>query len=132
MGIKRNEMSEPQWHEWNYAIIDKDDLFSNKLWKHTMDWEGILMLIDNIEKLSQQINADMYPSKLFSAYIDLLEANMYILDDIFYYESGKRIGSEYHPLSLLPAVYSLRFWNLDCHSWIKKHTEGWWWQKNIC
>ena len=117
-------MSEPQWHEWNYAIIDKDDLFSNKLWKHTMDWEGILMLIDNIEKLSQQINADMYPSKLFSAYIDLLEANMYILDDIFYYESGKRIGSEYHPLSLLPAVYSLRFWNLDRHKWIEMAYKG--------
>ena len=112
-------MSEPQWHKWHYAIIDKEDLFSKKLWKHCMYWDDMLQQIDNIEKISQQIDADMYPSRLFSTYIDLLEANMYILDDIFYYESGKRIGSEYHPLSLLPAVYSLRFWNLDCHSWIK-------------
>lgn len=117
-------MSEPQWHEWNYAIIDKDDLFSNKLWKHCMYWDDMLQQIDNIEKISQQIDADMYPSRLFSGYIDLLEANMYILDDIFYYESGKRIGSEYHPLSLLPAVYSLRFWNLDRHKWIETAYKG--------
>ena len=124
MVIKRNKVAEPQWHEWNYAVIDKDDLFSNKLWKHAMDWNDILMQIRNIKELCQQIDADMYPSRLFSAYIDLLEANMYILDDIFYYESGKRIGSEYHPLSLLPAVYSLRFWNLDRHKWIKKAYGG--------
>lgn len=124
MGLKRNEVTEPQWHHWEYAIIDKDDLFSNELWKHSMSWDSILEQIKNIEKLSQQIDASMYPSRLFSAYIDLLEANMYILDDIFYYETGKRIGSEYHPLSLLPTVYSLRFWNLDCHKWVEKSYKG--------
>lgn len=105
-------MSEPQWHKWHYAIIDKDDLFSNKLWKHTMDWKGILMPIDNIKKLSQQINADMYPSRLFSTYIDLLEANMYILDDIFYYESGKRIGSEYHAECAIFFIIHPNEWNM--------------------
>ena len=124
MGIKRNEVTEPQWHHWEYAIIDKDDLFSNELWKHSMSWDSILEQIKNIEKLSQQIDASMYPSRLFSAYIDLLEANMYILDDIFYYESGKRIGSEYHPLTLLPTIYSLRLWNLDRHKWIEKSYKG--------
>lgn len=69
MGLKRNEVTEPQWHHWEYAIIDKDDLFSNELWKHSMSWDSILEQIKNIEKLSQQIDADMYPSRLFSAYI---------------------------------------------------------------
>lgn len=124
MGIKRNEVAEPQWNDWDYAIINKDDLFSNELWKESMSWDSMLEQIENIEKLSQQIDADMYPSRLFSAYIDLLEANMYILDDIFYYESGKRIGSEHRPLSLLPTAYSLRFWNLDCHKWIEMAYKG--------
>ena len=124
MGITRSETAEPKWHFWDYAIINKDDLFSNELWKKSMSWDSILEQIKNIEKLSQQIDASMYPSRLFSAYIDLLEANMYILDDIFYYETGKRIGSEYHTLSLLPTVYSLRFWNLDCHKWVEKSYKG--------
>jgi hypothetical protein len=124
MGIKRNEVAEPQWKIWDYAIIDKEDLFSKKLWKHSLDWWKMLKQIDKIEQLCQQIDASMYPSRLFSAYIDLLEANLYILDDIFYYETGKRIGSGYLPLSLIPTAYSLRFWSLDCHKTIEKAHKG--------
>ena len=124
MGIKRSETAEPKWHFWDYAIINKDDLFSNELWKKSMSWESMVEQIKKIEMLCQQIDADMYPSRLFSAYIDLLEANMYILDDIFYYESGKRIGSEYQPLTLLPTIYSLRLWNLDRHKWIEMAYKG--------
>ena len=82
MGIKRSEVAEPQWTKWDYAELIKHDLFSSELWKRTMDWNTILKHVKKMEIACLLIDKNC-PSRLFSAYADLLEANLYILDLFF-------------------------------------------------
>ena len=109
-------MSEPQWHFGDYATIDKKDLFSNEFWKRTVEWDVLLEQIKKIENACQLLDKYVYPSRLFQANIDILEANMYVLDDLFYFLTGARVGNHPNNCSLLQNLYVLRFWNLDrCH-----------------
>ena len=124
MGIKRNEVAEPQWKLDDYARIDKENLFSDELWKRTISWNLLLEQIKKIENVCQLIDLRTYPSRLFSAYMDILEANLYVLDDIFYFQTGIRVGKFYNPSSAFKDLYSLRFWNLDHYEEIKKSYEG--------
>lgn len=117
MGIKRNKLAEPQWEEWEYAKIDKDNLFSYDLWKRTINWNLLLEHIKKTEGACRMINEYMYPSRLFTACIDILEANMCMLNDIFYYEIGIHPKADTKETWFLLATHCLRFWNMD---WYKE------------
>lgn len=124
MGIKRNEVAEPQWEPDDYAKIDKENLFSDELWQYTVDWDTLLYHIKKTENACQMIDRYVYPSRLFSAYIDILEANMYVLDDIFYFQTGIRFGFVYNPDASFKVMYSLRFWNLDSYKKIEQFCDA--------
>ena len=122
MGIKRNEVQEPQWTEWDYAELIKHDLFSSELWKETMDWNTILEHVKRMESACQLINRGC-PARLFRAFADLLEANLYILDDLFYFFTGIRIGSG-EGLGIILAFSQLRFWNMGFYKEMEEISIG--------
>lgn len=124
MGIKRNEVAEPQWRPNDYARINKENLFSDELWGYTINWNLLLEQIKKTEEASQPIDRYIFPSRLFSAYIDILEANLYILDDLFYYQTGIRIGNMSNPNSVSHAIFSLRFWMMDSYKKVEMIYEG--------
>lgn len=124
MGIKRNEFTEPQWNDWDYAKIDKNNLFSNNLWKRTINWKLLLEHIKKTECACQPINVDIYPSRLFTAYIDILEANMCILNDIFYYETGIHPKADNKDTWFITATHYLNFWNMDWYKEMKMIYDG--------
>ena len=122
MGIKRSEVAEPQWTKWDYAELIKHDLFSSELWKRTMDWNTILKHVKKMEIACLLIDKNC-PSRLFSAYADLLEANLYILDDLFYFFTGIRIGCG-EGLGIITAYSRLRFWNMVFYKEMKAIAVG--------
>ena len=124
MGIKRNEVAEPKWYDWDYAKIDKENLFSNDLWKRTINWYLMLEQVKRTESACQLINEYIYPSRLFLAHIDLLEANMHILNDIFYYETGIPQKPANNNMWFIQATHYLRFWNMDWYKEMKMIYEG--------
>ena len=107
-------MSEPQWKIWDYAKINKNDLFANEFWKQTVEWDVLLEHVKKTENACRLMDKYVYPSRLFQAYIDILEANLYVLDDLFYFLTGIRVGNHPNTCSLLHNLFDLRFWNLDC------------------
>lgn len=115
MAIKRNETEEPQWQEWDYAKINKKNLFADEFWKQTVEWRVLLKHVRKTENACRLLDEYVYPSRLYLAYTDILEANLYVLDDLFYFLTGLRVGNRHNPLSLIPNLYALRFWNLDCY-----------------
>lgn len=124
MGIKRNELAEPRWNDWDYAKIDKENLFSYDLWKRTINWKLLIEHIKKTECACQPINGYIYPSRLFTAYIDILEANMCILNDIFYYETGIRPKAENKETWFIMATHYLKFWNMDWYKEMKMIYDG--------
>ena len=113
MGIKRNKVEEPQWTEWDYAEESKHGVFSRERWGKTVDWDIILKQVEKTRQASQMIDIHLYPSILFFNAIDLLEANLYMIDDMFYYLTGIRlIGTK--PRSE-QVRNKLGFWNMDCY-----------------
>lgn len=124
MGIKRNKLAEPQWEDWEYAKIDKDNLFSYDLWKRTINWNLLLEHIKKTEGACQLINEYMYPSRLFTACIDILEANMCILDDIFCYETGIPPKADTKETWFVFVTHYLRFWNMDWYKEMKMIYDG--------
>lgn len=124
MGIKRNKLAEPQWESFEYAKIDKENLFSYNLWKHTINWNLLLEHIKKTEGACQMINEYIYPSRLFTACIDILEANMCILNDIFYYEMGVHPEADTKEMWLILGAHYLRFWNMDWYKEMKMIYDG--------
>lgn len=122
MEIKRNEVAEPQWDEWDYAIRSKADLFSWERWRKTVKWEIILTQVEKTRQASQMIDISIYPSTVFFAAIDLLEANLYMTDDIFYYLTGLRM-TEAEGLKQ-DMLMALGFWNMDCYKILEQILEG--------
>lgn len=124
MGIKRNEVAEPKWREDDYALIDKDHLFSNELWQRTIHWGTLLTQVRKTELACLLIDHYSYPSRLFYIYLDILEANLYILDDTFYDETGIRFGFAENNTATFQFLYETRFWNLDAYEEVKQFCES--------
>lgn len=113
MGIKRNDAAKPEWNDMDYAVSNQEDLFSLKRWKREVNWDIILKQVEKTRQASQMIDISLYPSTVFFAAIDLLEANLYMVDDMFYYLTGLRM-TETHPRSE-EASKALGFWNMDSY-----------------
>lgn len=122
MGIKRNEVAEPQWTKWDYAVISKEDLFSGKRWRETPDWNIILKQVEKTRQASQMIDIRLYPSKLFFAALDLLEANLYMIDDMFFFLTGMRmIGTKPRSEEVKNV---LGFWSMDSYKVLEQIKKG--------
>ena len=122
MGIKRNEVEEPQWTKWDYAVISKEDLFSGKRWRETPDWNIILKQVEKTRQASQMIDIRLYPSKLFFAALDLLEANLYMIDDMFFFLTGMRmIGTKPRSEEVKNV---LGFWSMDSYKVLEQIKKG--------
>ena len=119
MGIKRERAIELQLE----PKINKDDMFSYKCWKRAINWDVLLWQIKKTENACQLIDAGLYRSRLFPVYLDILEANLYILDDIFYHQTGVRIGHS-HDSEQFYDIENLKFWNMDFYQKIKMSVEG--------
>lgn len=113
MGIKRNEVADPEWDKWDYAVISKEDLFSKKRWKETVNWDIILKQAEKTRQASQMIDIRLYPSTLFFAAVDMLEANLYVIDDLFYCLTGMRMMTT--KVMSEELKNKLGFWNMDCY-----------------
>lgn len=70
MGIKRNEVAEPQWSKWDYAEESKHDIFSRESWNKTVEWKVLLEHAKKTEGICHLLFENTYPSSLFFASID--------------------------------------------------------------
>ena len=122
MRIKRKEAADPQWRDWEYAVISKEDLFHPKRWKRTVEWEIILKHVERMRQASQMIDISSYPSKLFFIAIDQLEANLYVLHDLFYYLTGVRLSET--NLASEEELNPLSFWNMDRYKMLEQISKG--------
>lgn len=113
MGIKRNKLAEPQWNFLDYAEISKEDLFSAERWGKTADWHIILNQVEKTRKASQMIDIKIYPSSLFLTAIDLFEANLLMVDDLFYHLTGIRMTET--KIYFEEVRNKLGFWNMDSY-----------------
>lgn len=125
MGLKRKEVPEPRWYMDDYADTCTYDLFSDERWGETVEWDILLEQAKKIDAIVLLIDKHDYPSQLFLSYIDILEANLYIYDDLFYFLIGEHIGNDPNPDDALKKrmadIYRrLFFWNLDCRDTIKQ------------
>ena len=116
MGIQRNEVAEPQCDHLDYSI--NSDLFSLERWGETVNWDIILKQVEKTRQASQMIDISIYPSGLFFTAIDLLEANLLMVDDLFSYITGMRISG---PKLGMEDIYKvLGFWNMDSYKVLKQ------------
>lgn len=124
MAIKRNSDVVPSWGPFSYATLSKSDLFSKDRWKKTVEWN---LLLEQTEQINYAINMLIkapYPTRLFFRYIDILEANLHIFYDMFYYLTGGPLtdGIKLENLvSMFDETWErLQFWNIDSHDTIMK------------
>ena len=125
MGLKRKEVPTPTWYMDDYADACTYDLFSDERWGLTVEWDILLEQAKKIDTIVLLIDKHDYPSQLFLSYIDILEANLYIYDDLFYFLIGEHIGNNPNPDDAFKKkfanIYSrLFFWNLNCRDSIKQ------------
>ena len=125
MGLKRKEVPEPRWYMDDYADVSNYDLFSDERWGVTVEWDILLEQAKKIDAIVLLINKHDFPSQLFLSYIDILEANLYIYDDLFYFLIGEHIGNDPNPddnlkKRMVDIYRRLFFWNLDCCDIIKQ------------
>lgn len=123
MGIKRDEVTRPDWRMSDYAMIYKRELFTGVLWKRSIQWNTMLTQVRKAELACQLIDHYCYPSKMFYIYTDILEANLLILDDIFYYETMIRFGASDNNTATSRALFDLRFWILDYYKEVEEFCE---------
>ena len=122
MGIKRKEIAEPQCDDNDYVVQNFLGYFYPTRWNRTPDWNIILKQVEKTRQASQMIDIHLYPSTLFFTALDMLETNLYVIDDLFYFLTCQRlIGGNFMSK---PVLYTLGFWNMDCYKVLEQITEG--------
>ena len=114
MGIKRNELAKPQWGDWDYANLSKHDVFSRECWNKTVEWKVLLEHAKRTKGLCHLMFENTYPSRLFLANIELLEANLYVFGDLFYWLTGLNVNTLDYEL-FQQAISHIHFWNMNCY-----------------
>ncbi len=120
MGIKREKVPKPIWYGDDFADASTYDLFSEDRWGISVEWGILLEQAKKIDSIVLLIDKHDYPSRLFLSYLDILEANLYIYSDLFFYLIGEHMGTGPNPHDFFQKgkagrVYKrLFFWNLDC------------------
>jgi len=122
MGKQRKEVEEPQCDYNDYVVQNFRGYFFSTRWNRTPDWNIILKQVEKTRHASQMIDIHLYPSTLFLTALDMLETNLYVIDDLFYYMTCQRlIGGDYMSK---PVLYTLGFWNMDCYKVLEQITKG--------
>ncbi len=103
----------------DYADICTYELFSDERWGVTVEWDILLEQAKKINAITLLIDKNDYPSQVFLSYMDILEANLYIYDDLFYFLIGEHLGNNPNPDDAIKKrignIYKrLFFWNLNC------------------
>ena len=114
MGIKRNETAKPQWNDLDYAENSKYDIFSRECWNKTVEWKVLLEHAKRTEGICHLMFENTYPSRLFFAYIELLEANLDVFGDLFYWLTGFNANPLDYGLHH-EALSRIFFWNMRCY-----------------
>lgn len=114
MGIKRNEAAEPQWCDMDYAMQSKHGVFSREGWNKTVKWKVLLEHAKRTECLCHLMFESTYPSSLFLAGMELLEANLYAYGDLFYWLTGLKANTLDYEL-FHEALARICFWNMRCY-----------------
>ncbi len=114
MGIKRNEAVEPHWHDMEYAEMSKHGVFSREGWNMTVDWKVLLEHAKRTQGICHLMFENTYPSSLFFANIELLEANIYVFGDLFYWLTGLDANTLDNGL-IDEALARIWFWNMRCY-----------------
>ena len=119
MGIIRNELAEPQWGDWDYAKESKHGVFSRECWNKTVEWNVLLEHAKKTKGLCHLMFESTYPSRLFMANIELLEANLYVFGDLFYWLTGLNANTLDYGLCH-QAISHIHFWNMSCYKDIRQ------------
>lgn len=114
MGIKRNEEAEPHWHDWDYAEVSKHGVFSRECWNKTVEWKVLLEHAKRTEGICHLMFENTFPSSLFLASVELLEANLYVFGDLFYWLTGLNANPLDYGL-FHEALSRIWFWNMRCY-----------------
>ncbi len=120
MALERKTKLTPTWGPFEYATISQNELFSKERWKQTVEWDILLEQTEQIVHSLSLLEKAPYPTQLFLSYIDILEANLHIFDDMFYYLTGGFLTDGINGRSTDETWERLQFWNIDCHDTIMK------------
>lgn len=121
MGRQRKKVAEPKFDHNDYVVQNFRGYFFPTRWNVTPDWNIILKQVERTRQASQMIDIHLYPSTLFLTAIDMLETNLYVIDDLFYYLTCQRlIGGDFMSK---PVLYTLGFWNMDCYKVLEQIRE---------
>ena len=120
MALKRYTGLAPEWGPFEYATISRNELFSKERWKKTVEWDKLYDQTEQIAHALSLLVKAPYPTQLFLSYIDILEANLYIFHDMFYFLTGGLLTDGIKNDSLDETWERLQFWNIDCHETIMK------------
>ena len=131
MSITRKEIpdSEIEWYYGDFPLSYYSGLFDTIRWEDYVEWDVLLNQANKIDSIVLLIDKHSYHSKLFLSYLDILEANLYIFDDLFFFLIGARIGNEPDIEKFLTGkarqeIYNrLFFWGLDWHNSMMKINE---------
>lgn len=114
MSITRNKVKLPvrscfeRLHEYN--------LFSPEYRKTRHDYSEWRMLLEHASRMEnscRQLNVTIYPSRLFMAYVDILEANLYVFNDLFYFITGEQVSDNLYDN---PQFFNpFDFWDMGCY-----------------
>ena len=124
MSILRNKVEKPNWGPFEYATLASFPLFSQKRWGKTVNWDILLEQAEQIKHTISLLIKTPFPTRLFSNYIDILDANISIFYDFFYYLVGAPFSDGIKGRSLDETWKRLQFWNIDCHETISKIRES--------
>ncbi len=126
MSIERNKVEKPKWGPFEYGTLSGYDVFSEERWKQTVEWDKLMDQAEQINFAVSLLVKAPYPTRLFLSYIDILDANIYIFGDLFYYLTGglftdgiSNTGTRHDE-----TWERLQFWNIDCHETIQKIAES--------
>ncbi len=120
MALERKTGIVPEWGTFEYATISRNELFSQERWKKTVEWDILFEQTEQIAHALSLLVKAPYPTQLFLTYVDILEANLYIFDDMFYYLTGGFLTDGIKMRSFDETWERLQFWNIDCHDTIMK------------
>ena len=124
MSLKRKKIAVPQWERDDYPSLHEKSVFSKERWGVAVNWKELLKQANKIKSVVELFEDTKYPSSLFIEYLDILDANLYFFDDMFFYLTGIRIGDDPNKIFSGFKIYDdldrLSFWDLDCHEDIEQ------------
>ena len=112
MSIERNKAKLPV-RCW-FKQLSEYNMFSSEYKKTRHDSVEWCILLDHAKRMEdscQHLNASIYPSRLFMAYVDILEANLYVFNDLYYYITGEQLSDNLYSQTYIYRPFD--FWDME-------------------